>query len=84
MRVIVKFTVENAACVSLRLTAYGEFDSEFDYDSQEWSCSKYAFSWVRNIGNRVLEAAVNLVVKNNTGWQAHELTMFSLRNRHYN
>ena len=26
--------------MSLRLTAYGEFDCEFDYDSQEWSCSQ--------------------------------------------
>ncbi len=25
--------------MGLRLTTYGEFDCEFDYDSQEWSCS---------------------------------------------
>ena len=40
LRVIVKFTVENTVCMSLRLTAYGEFDCEVDYDSQEWSCSE--------------------------------------------
>ncbi len=39
LRVIVKFTVKNAVCMSLRLTAYGEFDCEFDCDSQEWSSS---------------------------------------------
>ena len=43
LRVIVKFTVKNAVCMSLRLAADGEFDCEFDYDSQEWSCS-YAFA----------------------------------------
>ena len=32
LRVIVKFTVKNAVCMSLRLTAYGEFDCEFDFD----------------------------------------------------
>ncbi len=25
--------------MSLRLAAYGEFDCDFDFDSQEWSCS---------------------------------------------
>ena len=40
LRVIVKFTVKNAVCMGLRLPAYGEFDCEFDYDSQEWSCSE--------------------------------------------
>ena len=37
-----KFTVKNAVCMSLRLPAYGEFDCDFDYDSQEWGCSKSA------------------------------------------
>ena len=36
LRVIVKFTVKHAVCMSLRRF----FDCEFDYDSQEWSCSK--------------------------------------------
>ena len=30
--------------MSLRLTAIGEFDCDFDYDSQEWSCSNAARS----------------------------------------
>ncbi len=33
LRVIVKFTVKNAVCMSLRLAAYGEFDCEFGFDS---------------------------------------------------
>ncbi len=40
MRVIVKFTVKNAVCMSLRLTAYGKFDCDFGFDSQEWICSQ--------------------------------------------
>ncbi len=39
LKVIVKYTVKKAVCTSPRLTAYGELDCEFDFDSQEWSCS---------------------------------------------
>ena len=40
LRVKVKFTVKKAICMSLPLAAYGEFDCDFDFDSQEWSCSQ--------------------------------------------
>ena len=39
LRVKVKITVKIAVCMCLRLATYGEFACEFDYDSQEWSCS---------------------------------------------
>ena len=39
LRLKVKSTVKNTVCMSLRLAAYGEFDCEFAFDSQEWSCS---------------------------------------------
>ena len=38
-RVKVKFAAKNAVYTSLRLAAYGEFDCDFDLDSQEWVCS---------------------------------------------
>ncbi len=41
LRVKAKITVKNTICMSLRLAAYGEFDCDFDFDSQERSCSKY-------------------------------------------
>ena len=35
-------------------TAYGVFDCDFGFDSQEWSCSKYGFSCVvRGIGHHM-------------------------------
>ena len=40
LRVKAKISVKIAVCMSLRLAAYGEFDSDFGFDSQEWSCSK--------------------------------------------
>ncbi len=40
LRVKAKITVKNAVCRSLRLAASGEFDCDFDFDSQEWSCSE--------------------------------------------
>ena len=40
LNVKVKFTVKNPVCMRLRLAAHGEIDRDFDYDSQEWSCSK--------------------------------------------
>ena len=43
LRVKVKFTVKNAVCMSLRVTAYGEFDRDFGFDSQEWGCSNHAY-----------------------------------------
>ncbi len=42
LRVKAKITVKNTVCLSLRLAAYGEFDCDFDFDSQEWSCSNIA------------------------------------------
>ncbi len=39
MRVIVNFTVKFPVCSKPKTHAYGVFDCEFDYDSQEWSCS---------------------------------------------
>ena len=39
-RVNAKIAIKNAGCKSLRLRVYGEFDCEFDYDSQEWSCAQ--------------------------------------------
>ncbi len=39
LSVKVKLTVKNDVCMSLRLAAYGEFDRDFGFDSQQWSCS---------------------------------------------
>ncbi len=39
MRVKIKFTVKNAVGEESLVTAYGVFDSEFDFDWHEWSCS---------------------------------------------
>ena len=33
--------------MSLRLAAYGEFDCDFGFDSQEWSCSHVGKSKVK-------------------------------------
>ena len=40
VRVKAQITVKTAVCMSRRLTVYGEFDCEFDYDSQEWRSSQ--------------------------------------------
>ena len=37
----VKFAVKNAVSCRRRLLAYGDFDCELDFDSQDWSCSKF-------------------------------------------
>ena len=42
LRVKAKITVKNAVCTS-PLAAYGEFDCECHYDSQERSCSQTVF-----------------------------------------
>ncbi len=39
LRVVVNFTVKIAVCMSLRLAAHEEVNCEFDFDSQEGSCS---------------------------------------------
>ena len=39
LRVIVKFTVKFPVCNKPKTHAYGVLNCEFDYDSQEWSCS---------------------------------------------
>ena len=38
LRVKVRITVKNAGCEESSATAYGLFYSEFDFDSQKWSC----------------------------------------------
>ena len=40
VRAKVIFTVNFPVGERLRLTAYGESDCEFDFDSHEWSCTQ--------------------------------------------
>ena len=73
LKVIVKFTVKITVCMSLRLAAYGEFDCEFDYDSQEWSCSKCGWSQGVNLihdthrGSERDEPACNRIAQQHEG-----------------